>query len=87
MNALLSSGGVLSAEVPQALANLTRALEESGKADEFRNQNPEDALNWMKNHIPNVYKDVSKFLDEHGHRAIMEVRKLQSYKTFFVIKT
>lgn len=80
VNSLLSSGGVLSAEVPQTLANLTRALEESGQAEEFRKQSPHEALNWLKNHIPNIHKDVNNFLDEHGHRAIMEVQ--QSYKTY-----
>ncbi|XP_026319467.1 uncharacterized protein LOC113229980 [Hyposmocoma kahamanoa] len=73
VNVLLSSGGVLSAEVPQALANLTRELEKSGQAEEFRKQSPKVALNWLKNHIPNVYTLVTKFLDEHGHRAIMEL--------------
>lgn len=73
MNTLLSSGGVLSAEVPQALASLTQALEESGQVEEFRKQDPKEALDWLKNHLPNIYKNVSKFLDEHGHRAIMEV--------------
>lgn len=82
MNVMLSSGGVLSAEVPQTLANLTRALEESGQVEEFRKQNPKEALNWLKNHIPKVFKDVNKFLDEHGHRAIMEVQ--QSYKTIMI---
>lgn len=73
VNGLLSSGGVLSGEVPQTLANIARALEESGQAEEFRKQNPKDAMNWLKNHTPKIYKDVSKFLDEYGHRAIMEV--------------
>ncbi|CAH2239481.1 jg21488 [Pararge aegeria aegeria] len=69
---LLSSGDVLSAEVPHALAKLASDLEESGKLTEFRNQDPNTAMAWLEHNLPNVYDDACKFLDQHGHRAIME---------------
>lgn len=70
---LLSSGDVLSAEVPQALSKLASKLEQSGKLDEFRTQEPHAAMAWLKNNLPQIYDDVCLFLDQHGHRAIMEV--------------
>ncbi|CAH2102808.1 unnamed protein product [Euphydryas editha] len=72
ISTLLSSGDVLSAEVPHALANFVRKLEILGKLNEFREQNPNYALQWLKNNVPRVYNDVLEFLDQHGHRAIME---------------
>lgn len=71
--------------MPQTLDNLTRALEESGQAEEFRKQNPKEALNWLKNHIPKIYEDVNKFLDEHGHRAIMEVLQSHTQRMIFIV--
>ncbi|XP_034834100.1 rifampicin phosphotransferase-like [Maniola hyperantus] len=69
---LLSSGDVLSAEVPHALARLVSKLEDSGKLEEFRSQDPNTAMDWLRKNLPNVYKDVCTFLEQHGHRAIME---------------
>ncbi|KOB78829.1 putative phosphoenolpyruvate synthase [Operophtera brumata] len=50
---LLSSGDVLSAEVPQGLASLARSLEASGKYDEFRGLQPQEAMAWLQTHLPN----------------------------------
>ncbi|KAJ2947707.1 hypothetical protein O0L34_g9477 [Tuta absoluta] len=72
MNILLSSGGVLSAEVPQALAKIARLLEHSGHTEEFKKQEPKKALDWLRINAPEVHKEVAQFLEEHGHRAIME---------------
>ncbi|CAH2050125.1 unnamed protein product, partial [Iphiclides podalirius] len=72
ISVLLSSGDVLSAEVPLALADLTKKLEETGKIEEFRQQDPESAMNWLRNKLPQVHADICKFLETHGHRAIME---------------
>ncbi|XP_059048082.1 putative phosphoenolpyruvate synthase [Achroia grisella] len=72
INTLLYSGEVLSAEVPLVLAKLTRELEASEKYDEFKAQEPRDALNWLMSNLPNTYTNVQDFLNEHGHRAIME---------------
>ncbi|XP_049875010.1 uncharacterized phosphotransferase YvkC-like isoform X2 [Pectinophora gossypiella] len=72
VNILLSSGGVLSAEVPQALAKITQELVKSGKMEEFRHQDPKKAMDWLKYNLPKVYDDVWEFLEQHGHRAIME---------------
>ncbi|XP_052739556.1 putative phosphoenolpyruvate synthase [Bicyclus anynana] len=69
---LFSSGDVLSADVPHALAKLACKLEDSGKIEEFQKQDPYTAMTWLKNNLQNVYDDVCKFLDQHGHRAIME---------------
>ncbi|XP_013176836.1 PREDICTED: uncharacterized phosphotransferase YvkC-like [Papilio xuthus] len=69
---LLSSGDVLSAEVPLALADITRKLEESGKAEEFRVLEPRDAMTWLRKKLPHVHMDICQFLEQHGHRAIME---------------
>lgn len=69
---LLSSGDVLSAEVPQCLANLTRQLEKSRLMDEFRAQDPKHALRWLKRNLPHIYLDICTFLEHHGYRAIME---------------
>ncbi|XP_050342734.1 putative phosphoenolpyruvate synthase [Nymphalis io] len=72
ISTLLSSGDVLSAEVPHAFSKLVRKLDKLGKFQEFREQNPQTALTWLKNNVPRVYNDVCNFLDQHGHRAIME---------------
>ncbi|CAK1601756.1 unnamed protein product [Parnassius mnemosyne] len=72
ISTLLSSGDVLSAEVPLALAELTKKLEDSGKVDEFRLQEPKTAMNWLQVNLPQVHNDVCKFLEQHGYRAIME---------------
>lgn len=64
---------MLSAEVPQALAKLANLIDESGKADEFKKQNPKETMRWLKDNLPNVYREVEMFLEVHGHRAIMEV--------------
>ncbi|KAI5639732.1 pyruvate phosphate dikinase, PEP/pyruvate binding domain-containing protein [Phthorimaea operculella] len=72
MNVLLSSGGVLSAEVPQALAKIARLLEDMGKTEEFRAQDPKKALDWLKTNAPKAHQEVAQFLEVHGHRAIME---------------
>ncbi|XP_060807210.1 uncharacterized phosphotransferase YvkC-like [Amyelois transitella] len=69
---MLSSGDVLSAEVPQVLAKLARQIHESGKMEEFKAQEPKKAMRWLEETLPDVYKNVVKFLDEHGFRAIME---------------
>ncbi|CAH0724658.1 unnamed protein product, partial [Brenthis ino] len=73
ISTLLSSGDVLSAEVPNILAKLVRNLENSGKLAEFREQDPNLAMMWLKNNVPRIYNDVCTFLDQHGHRAIMEL--------------
>ncbi|XP_063838558.1 uncharacterized protein Mb2073c-like [Ostrinia nubilalis] len=70
--ALLNSGDVLSAEVPQGLANLALQIEQSGRAEAFRKQDPQGAMSWLKANLTQVYYNVLQFLDEHGHRAIME---------------
>ncbi|XP_047527658.1 putative phosphoenolpyruvate synthase [Vanessa atalanta] len=72
ISTLLSSGDVLSAEVPNELDKLVRKLDKLGRLQEFREQNPQNALTWLKNNVPRVYNDVCNFLDQHGHRAIME---------------
>ncbi|XP_026759360.2 putative phosphoenolpyruvate synthase [Galleria mellonella] len=72
INTLLSSGDVLSAEVPLGLAKLARQLEESGKRDQFKAQDPKKALDWLMINLPNIHVNVLDFLKEHGHRAIME---------------
>ncbi|XP_045447354.1 putative phosphoenolpyruvate synthase [Melitaea cinxia] len=72
ISTLLSSGDVLSAEVPHRLAKIVQKLQILGKLNEFREQNPRNALTWLKNMVPRVYNDVLDFLDQHGHRAIME---------------
>ncbi|KPJ09368.1 putative phosphoenolpyruvate synthase [Papilio machaon] len=69
---LLSSGDVLSAQVPLALADITRELEDSGKAQEFRVLEPSDAMTWLRKNLPHVHMDICQFLEQHGHRAIME---------------
>ncbi|KAH9631510.1 hypothetical protein HF086_004671 [Spodoptera exigua] len=73
ISTMFSSGDVLSAEVPTALANIVRKLEKSGLADEFRAQDPKTALQWLKNNAhDDIYIDVRAFLEEHGYRAVME---------------
>ncbi|XP_038207779.1 putative phosphoenolpyruvate synthase [Zerene cesonia] len=72
ISTLLSSGDVLSAEVPQGLANLTQMLEDSGRNEEFRKQDPNTAMQWLKLNVPEVHEHVTTFLEQHGHRAIME---------------
>ncbi|XP_045491685.1 putative phosphoenolpyruvate synthase isoform X1 [Colias croceus] len=72
ISTLLSSGDVLSAEVPQGLAKLSQMLKDSGRNEEFRKQDPNTAMQWLKSNIPNVYDHVTTFLEQHGHRAIME---------------
>ncbi|XP_053617727.1 rifampicin phosphotransferase-like [Plodia interpunctella] len=69
---MLSSGDVLSAEVPQVLAKIARQIHETGKMEEFRAQDSKAALKWLETTLPDVHKNVVKFLDEHGYRAIME---------------
>ncbi|CAG9796773.1 unnamed protein product [Diatraea saccharalis] len=70
--AMFNSGNVLSAEVPWGLAKLTQEIEESGKADQFRKQDPKDAMYWLQKNVPHVHLNVCVFLEQHGHRAIME---------------
>ncbi|KAJ8735386.1 hypothetical protein PYW07_007006 [Mythimna separata] len=73
ISSLFSSGDVLSAEVPTALANIAQKLEKSGLAEEFRAQDPKKALQWLKeNAHDDIYVDVRQFLEQHGYRAIME---------------
>ncbi|XP_026732206.1 uncharacterized protein LOC113496983 [Trichoplusia ni] len=70
---LFSSGDVLSAEVPVALANIVRQIEKTGRAEEFRALDPKKALEWLKfNFHDDIYVDVREFLEHHGYRAIME---------------
>ncbi|XP_059048058.1 putative phosphoenolpyruvate synthase [Achroia grisella] len=69
---LLSSGDVLSAEVPLGLAKLARQLEHSGKLDQFKALDPKEAIRWLMTNLPNVHLEVLEFLKVHGHRAIME---------------
>lgn len=73
VSTLLSSGDAVSAEVPHALDRLALSIEESGMIEEFRKQKPEESLMWLKQNLPKIYDDVLLFLDQHGHRAIMEV--------------
>ncbi|CAG9581183.1 unnamed protein product [Danaus chrysippus] len=72
VSTLLSSGDAVSAEVPHVLDRLALSIEESGKIEEFRKQKPEQSLIWLKQNLPKIYDDVLSFLDQHGHRAIME---------------
>ncbi|KAJ0182691.1 hypothetical protein K1T71_002060 [Dendrolimus kikuchii] len=72
ISVLLSSGDVLSAEVPQALAQLANAIDESGQAEEFKRQHPKEAMRWLQDNLTHVYRQVEAFLEDHGHRAIME---------------
>ncbi|KAM3967560.1 rifampicin phosphotransferase [Aphomia sociella] len=72
INALLSSGDVLSAEVPQYLAKLAREIEDSGSLDEFKAQDPKNAMHWLMINLPHIHVDILEFLNEHGHRAVME---------------
>ncbi|XP_048489521.1 uncharacterized phosphotransferase YvkC [Plutella xylostella] len=69
---MLSSGQAVSAEVPHALARLSKQLNASDRAEDFRKVDPKQGLDWLKENIPQLHKDVVEFLDEHGHRAIME---------------
>ena len=71
---------MLSAEVPNALANIAQKLEKSGLAEEFRAQDPKKALNWLKeNAHDDIYIDVREFLEQHGYRAVMEVTKTNGW--------
>ncbi|XP_061708572.1 putative phosphoenolpyruvate synthase [Cydia pomonella] len=72
ISVILSSGDVLSAEVPHILDRLARKLGASGKVEEFRAQKPKDALGWLQDNLPDVHKEVMEFLNKHGHRCIME---------------
>lgn len=85
ISTLLSSGDVLSAEVPQALARLARQLEASGLYPEFRAQNPKDGMLWLKKNIPHIYLDVCVFLEHHGHRAIMEVSNIYFFNLMILL--
>ncbi|XP_041975336.1 putative phosphoenolpyruvate synthase [Aricia agestis] len=69
---LLSSGDVLSAEVPNILARIARKIDGFRRLEEFRKQDPKNAMDWLKYNLPPVHDDVKQFLDDHGHRAIME---------------
>ncbi|XP_013149612.1 PREDICTED: uncharacterized protein LOC106111948 [Papilio polytes] len=69
---LLSSGDVVSAEVPLVLAEISRTLEQSGKVEEFRALQPAAAMLWLRRNLPHVHMDICQFLEQHGHRAIME---------------
>ncbi|XP_072945858.1 rifampicin phosphotransferase-like [Epargyreus clarus] len=69
---LLSSGDVLSAEVPHELAKLARLLDESGRVEEFRAQDPKNAFAWLEQNLPEIHRNVNEFLEQHGYRAIME---------------
>ncbi|XP_047984806.1 putative phosphoenolpyruvate synthase [Leguminivora glycinivorella] len=72
ISVILSSGDVLSAEVPHILDRLARKLGASGKVEEFRAQKPKDALGWLEGNLPDIHKEVMEFLKKHGHRCIME---------------
>ncbi|KAI8438209.1 hypothetical protein MSG28_010827 [Choristoneura fumiferana] len=69
---ILNSGDVLSAEVPQYLDSFARKIVDSGKADDFRAQKPDDAFDWLKINLPGIYQEVVDFLEKHGHRCVME---------------
>lgn len=70
---LSSISNVISAEIPVGLKNLAKSIERYGKIQEFREQKPEDAEQWLKENCPDTYKDLQAFLKKHGHRAISEV--------------
>ncbi|XP_063357659.1 putative phosphoenolpyruvate synthase [Cydia amplana] len=72
ISVILSSGDVLSAEVPHMLDRLAGKLAASSKVDQFRAQKPKDALGWLQDNLPDIHKEVMEFLNKHGHRCIME---------------
>lgn len=74
ISVILNSGDVLSAEVPQYLDGFARKIANSGKVDNFRAQNPNNAFDWLKINLPGIYQEIVDFLEKHGHRCVMEVR-------------
>lgn len=70
---MLSCGDAVSADMPAALTSIAQAIDSSGKYEQFKAQPVENGMEWLRENEPNIYKDITVFLEKHGHRAVMEV--------------
>lgn len=71
---LSSCEGVVSAGVPHDLENITKTIIESNLSEEFTKIAPEDALKWLETKSPNIKQAFDRFLLNHGHRNLKEVK-------------
>ncbi|KAJ3650727.1 hypothetical protein Zmor_017373 [Zophobas morio] len=69
---LASCDEVVSAEIPNSLANITTILVKSNQVDEFVKVPPHEGEKWLKNNSPEASDALDKFLKNHGHRGVRE---------------
>lgn len=70
---LSSCDDVISAEIPNTLANITKILTKNHQNEKFAKIQPEQGQKWLKDNAPEASKIFETFLKEHGHRAMREV--------------
>ncbi|XP_015836216.1 rifampicin phosphotransferase-like isoform X2 [Tribolium castaneum] len=69
---LASCDEVISAEIPNTLANITRILNENHQNMKFAEIDPNLGRKWLKDNSPEASKIFEQFIKNHGHRALRE---------------
>ncbi|XP_023228895.1 uncharacterized protein LOC111629246 [Centruroides sculpturatus] len=63
---------VESMDVPNALKNLANKIKENGAREIFLKMSPKEAVKWMEEEKGCVGIKYKEFLQQHGHRGLME---------------
>ncbi|XP_067130557.1 rifampicin phosphotransferase-like [Centruroides vittatus] len=63
---------VESMDVPNALKNLANEIKENGAREIFLKMSPKEAVEWMEEEKGCVGIKYKEFLQQHGHRGLME---------------
>ncbi|XP_044260327.1 putative phosphoenolpyruvate synthase isoform X2 [Tribolium madens] len=69
---LASCDEVISAEIPNMLANITKILSKNHQSAKFAEIDPNLGRKWLKDNSPEASKIFERFLNTHGHRAMRE---------------
>lgn len=70
---LSSCEDVVSAEIPVLLEDIALVIQGEGFSESFRNIDPKDGVEYLKNNCNKAYKLLQNFLTLHGHRLLGEV--------------
>lgn len=72
-NLLASCVGVESADVPSALKNVARVIDENEEVNDFLGMTYEEGKVWLESHPGLVGREFRSFLEKHGHRCVKEL--------------
>lgn len=76
---------VESAEIPKGIEEITANIYDTGKADEFVQNSPTDAIEWLKINCRSASLLFTEFIRKNSHRSLKEVYIYDTRNSIYVL--